>query len=81
MLRFCEQLLDHDLINLAQGSRDDHPGADLAKLDAIRDLHHAVEHAQTRIADVVDRSLRTDPMPEATRHAVAGSKYSRQTAP
>ena len=41
--------------------------ADLAELDAIGDLHQTIEHAQTGIADVVDRSLRTDP--DAGGHA------------
>ena len=36
------------------------PGADLAELDPVGDLDHAVEHAQAGVADVVDGGLRSD---------------------
>jgi len=47
---------DHRVVDLAGGlAGDDNPGSDLTQLDAIGDVHDAVEDAQAGIADVVDR--------------------------
>ena len=56
-----EHALDHDVVDLASRlAGDDQAGPDLAQLDAVGDVDHAVEHAQAGVADVVDGGGRAD---------------------
>ena len=53
------QARDAGVDDLARALRRHHePGADLPELDAVGDLHHAVEHAEARVGEIEDLRVR-----------------------